>query len=273
MSGNSSLRKKGSGNKSPEDPADSTRTSGIALQAAGLAHDLNNVLATISGYAELLRDDLPAGSPLKDDTDKIISGIFRARLLTEEILTLGKYSDHGIKENDVAGILSETIDFLMPVLPDNILVEKDIPGIRSVIRCEPVKLFRIFLNIIKNAIQSMECFGGKLTAGIFLPSPEQLDNMLYNIKSRSNRSENMFYNISVEKSFVAIYFRDTGQGIDESVIDRIYDPYFSKRDKSGGTGLGLTVVRNIVTELNGDIIVTSRPGEGTEFRILLPITG
>jgi len=268
---NSSLNKKGSVNKSNEDPEDSTRAADIALQAAGLAHDLNNVLATISGYAEMIREDLPAGSPLKDDANHIISGIFRARLLTEEILTLGKYSARGDKENDVAAILMETIDFLTSVLPDNIIIEKDIPVIPVLIRCQPVKLFRIFLNIIRNAIQSMENRGGKLSAGLYLPSNEQLDNMLYNIKNRKEGIKNMLYNISEKRRYAVIYFRDTGPGIDKSVIERIYDPYFTKRNKQGGTGLGLAVVRNIVTELNGDIIVTSRPGEGTGFEILLPL--
>lgn len=273
MSRYSSLSKKGRLNKSNENPENSDRPADIALQAAGLAHDLNNVLATISGYAELIREGLPAGSPLKDDTNKIISGIFRARLLTEELLTLGKYSDNGVRENDVGSILTETIDFLTSVLPDNIIVEKEIPGIRVIVRCEPVKLFRIFLNIIRNAIQAMEISGGKLSAGLYLPSHEQIDNMLYNIKNGKGLRENMFYNISGNRRYAVIYFRDTGQGIDKSVIDRIYDPYFTRRNKQGGTGLGLAVVRNIVTELNGDIIVESRPGEGTSFEILLPLVG
>lgn len=248
--------------KSPDD---------ISLEAAGLAHDLNNVLATISGYAELIREDLPAGSPLREDANKVISGVIRARLLTDELLTLGKYSGRGQKETDVAGILSESLDFLVSLQPRNILVEKNIPEITAVVNCEPVRLFRVFLNIIKNAFQSMEKTGGKLTAGLYLPSPEQLESMLAEIKSKRNETENMFYDKFDNKNFVVIFLRDTGSGIDSSVIDRIYDPYFTQRDKQGGTGLGLTVVRKIVTGLNGDIIVTSRSGEGTEFQILLPL--
>jgi len=243
----------------------------MALEVAGLAHDLNNVLATISGYAEMISEDLPADSPLKDDANKIISGIIRAKLLTEEILTLGKYSPNDNKESDVAAILNETMDFLTSVLSDNIMIEKEIPAIRVLVRSVPVKLFRIFLNIFKNAIQSMEKMGGKLSAGIYFPSPGQLDNMLYNIKNRKGNVGNMLYNISKHNSFVIIYIRDTGQGIDDSAIERIYDPYFTTRKKSGGTGLGLSVVYNLVTEINGTINIISRPGEGTEFHILLPL--
>lgn len=273
MNRNPSSKKKSHGNEIPDSPGDNKIAVDISIEAAGLAHDLNNVLATISGYAELLREDLPAGSSLKDDTNKIISGVIRARLLTEELLTLGKYSGHSQKETDAAGILSESIDFLASIQPQNILIEKDIPDIMAFVSCEPVKLFRIFMNIIKNAFQAMEKNGGKLTTGLYFPSPEQVENMLLSIKNKKSPVENMFYNMFEKKSFVVIYFSDTGTGIDSSVMERIYDPYFTTRHKSGGTGLGLSVVRRMVTEMNGEIFITSSPGKGTEFQILLPLTG
>lgn len=265
--------KKGNhGNEIPESPGDYETPVDYSIETAGLAHDINNILATISGYAEMIREDLPADSPLKEDANRIISGVIRARLLTEEFLTPGKFLGYGQKETDVAVILSESIDFLVSLKPGNILVETNVPEIRVFVKGDPVKLFRIFLNIIKNAFQSMEKSGGKLSAGLYLPSPEQLQDMLNNIKSSKCQAVNMLKNISEEINFVVIYFRDTGQGIDSSIIDRIYDPYFSQRDKPGGTGLGLTVVRNIVTEMNGEIIVSSRRGEGTEFSVLLPVS-
>lgn len=244
MSRNSSSKRKGSVNEITDKPGEYSRPDDISLQAAQLAHDLNNVLATISGYAEMIRDDLPSGSPLRNDTNRIMSGVIRARLLTEEILNLGKYTVQVKKETDVAALLRESIDFLVSIQPENILIETDVPDIRAFVSCVPGKLFRVFMNIIKNAIQAMEKTGGKLTAGLFLSSPEQ----------------------------VVIYFRDTGPGIDRSVIEKIYDPYFTTRNTSGGRGLGLSVVKDIVSEMNGIINVVSNPGEGTEFRLLLPVT-
>lgn len=271
MSRNFSSEKDFKASETPQNSGDYQKQSDILLEAAGLAHDLNNVLATISGYAELIREDLPAGSSLKDDAGRILSGVMRARMITEELLTLGKYSGHEQQETDAADMLTETIDFMVSVKPANILVEKDIPGIRALVVCEPLKLFRIFMNLIKNAFQSMDKNGGKLTAGIYLPSPDQIENMYFSIKNKISADENMFYNMFSKKSTVVIYFRDTGSGIDSSVIERIYDPYFTTRHASGGSGLGLSVVRKIITEMNGEILVTSSSGDGTEFKILLPL--
>jgi len=224
------------------------------MVAAGIAHDLNNVLSTISGYAEMMQDDLPPGSPAEIDAGKILTGVSKAKLLTGELLALGKYNAHPEKASDVPWILQETIDFVKAGLPDNIIIKTDTQSAVPMVQAQPVILFRIFLNIIKNAIRSMEEKGGTLTLKIHFLTAE-------NVK-------NMFYNIFEPNGCVIVAFGDTGTGMEPEVINRIFDPYYT--DKPDGTGLGLMVVRRLIADIRGEITVESKVNEGSEFTVYLP---
>jgi signal transduction histidine kinase len=224
------------------------------LAAAGIAHDLNNVLTTISGYAEMIREDLPQGSPAGIKAGKILAGVSKAKLLTGEIMALGRYIEQDEKVSDVQKILEDTIDFLKPVMPQSIFIEVDKLSDLQLVQAEPFKLFRIFLNLITNAAGSMEEKGGKL-----------IIKMHY---MKTVKLENMFYNIFENNGSVAVIFTDTGTGIDPGVIERIFDPYYTTSAR--GTGLGLMVVKKLIADIKGGIRVESKVDEGSEFTVYLP---
>lgn len=250
------------GKKKPLDNLPGTREKislpdDFSLEVSGIIHDLKTVLATISGYAELIREELPPGSPARAKTGKIISGVLKSSLLVDEIGILGKYPEKEDHEIDAAKILHECVDFINTSLSGNTRITVEIPDKPVVVTGTRLQLFRVFMNVITNAARSMVGTGGEITAGLFIAPAEEVKNIFSNLTDDSNH--------------VIIYFKDTGPGMDRQVLDRMFEPYFTTGEITGGSGLGLTVVKRIVNELNGKINVISQQGKGTEFYICFPL--
>jgi signal transduction histidine kinase len=228
------------------------------IMAVGIVHDLNSILATISGYAEMLQEDLPKDPQFTEKTAKILTAVSKARSLTGQILDFRKHSDQEKTSVNIIEILEETLDFIRPALPPDIMINSDIPGISISVYAETTQLFRMFLNLVTNAVHSMEDRGGTLFAGV---------KVLESRKVKSLIKRNI-----VADEYVVVTFKDTGYGIDGSLITKIFDPFFTTREAGEGTGLGLSVVKGIVTEMDGEIIVSSKENEGSVFDIYLPIS-
>jgi len=227
------------------------------IQVAGIAHDLNNILATISGYAEIIREDLTDDSPLKENASRIMAAVVRARSITDRMLGSGSQADHKRIQVNVNEILIETIDHIRPALPDYIKVKSDISEQRANVFADPTQLFRVFLNLITNAVQSMENSGGTLYASLSL-----LD---------SSKVKSLIRRDITADSYAVVTFKDTGLGMNASVMQKIFDPFFTTREADNGTGLGLSVVHEIVAGMKGEIIVSSKENEGSVFDLYLPV--
>jgi signal transduction histidine kinase len=228
------------------------------IMAVGIAHDLNSILSTISGYAEMLQEDLPKDSQLTEKTAKILSAVSKARSLTDQILDFRKHTGQEKISVNINMILEETLDFIKPALPSNIKISSDIPGMSISVHADSTQLFRMFLNLITNAVHSMEELGGTLYAGVKVLDRDK-------VKSLIKRD-------IVADNYVIVTFKDTGYGMDGSLIRRIFDPFFTTREAGEGTGLGLSVVKGIVTEMDGEIVVSSKENEGSVFDIYLPVS-
>jgi len=223
----------------------------------GIAHDLNNILTTISGYAEMMAEDLPENSPFKDTTIRIVSAVARARSLTDLMLASEKQNKEDKIAVNVNDVLKESIDFIRPSLPPEITVNCDIPLTEVSVFAEPLQLLRVFFNLITNAVHSMEGRGGILSVGV-------------RVLGR-NEVKSVIKKYLVSENYVAISFNDTGSGIDTSLKGKIFEPYFTTKEQGMGTGLGLSVVMEIVNTLNGEVQVSSDKNYGTVFDIYLPI--
>jgi signal transduction histidine kinase len=225
--------------------------------AAGIAHDLNNILATISGYAEMLNEDLPKDSSLTEKTGKIISAVARAKALTNQLLVSGRQTGQDKKAVNINDILKETVEFFRSALPPGIKINSDIPEEKIMLFADPAQLFRVFLNLVTNAVQSMEEKGGimSVSAGVVKGN---------HIKLLTSKD------VSAD-DYALVTFRDTGSGMDASLMQRIFEPFYTTREGGKGTGLGLYVVRGIVNELGGEIHVSSKENEGSVFDIYLPL--
>ncbi|MBK7132705.1 MAG: PAS domain-containing protein [Bacteroidales bacterium] len=230
----------------------------IGALAGGIAHDFNNILATISGYAEMLREDLPKDSDLSEKAGKIQGAVIKARSITNQILTFSRQVEQEKVPVRVSEVLSETIGFVRSAAPSNIVIKSRITGKKANVFADPTQLFRVFLNLMTNAVQSMEEGGGTLSV-----SMEIVEGKL--IRHELNKD-------IVADEYVLLVFKDTGKGMEPSLISRVFEPFFTTREVGKGTGLGLSVVHGIITELEGEILVSSKKEKGSVFYVYLPVS-
>jgi PAS domain S-box-containing protein len=230
----------------------------IGSLAGGIAHDFNNILATISGYSEMLLDDLPKNSELSEKVSKIQGAVKKAQSITNQILTFSRHVEQEKVLINVSEVLKETIGFVKSSIPSNILLKSRIPKMIANVLADPTQLFRVFLNLMTNAIQAMEENGGTLSVNITVVKREFVQHEL-------NKG-------IVADEYVMLTFKDTGEGMDPSLIGRIFEPFFTTREVGKGTGLGLSVIHGIITEMEGEIVVSSKKEKGSVFNVYLPVS-
>ncbi|MCJ7449040.1 MAG: ATP-binding protein [Bacteroidales bacterium] len=231
----------------------------IGALAGGIAHDFNNIMATISGYSELLLDTLPPSSPSSEKVAKILSAVSKGRSITNQILAFSRQDRQEKIPVSVYEVLKETMGFIKSTAPSDIKVKGNIRKIDAYVLADPTQLFRIFLNLMTNAVQSMEEKGGVLNVNLALVEGKIVQKEL-------NKAE-------VADEYILITFRDTGMGMDSSLLTRIFEPFFTTREVGKGSGFGLSVVYGIVSEMGGEILVSSRKQKGSLFCIYLPVAG
>jgi PAS domain S-box-containing protein len=230
----------------------------IGALAGGIAHDFNNILATISGYSEMLQEDLPKNSASSEKVNKIMVAVLKARSIINQILTFSRQVEQEKIPVSVGEVLKETIGFVKSSIPSNIIVRSRIPMINGKVFADPTQLFRVFLNLMTNAIQSMEEEGGILSVNVAV-----FDGKL--LRHELNKD-------IVADEYVLLTFKDTGKGMEPSLMRRIFEPFFTTREVGKGTGLGLSVIHGIITEMEGEILVSSRKEKGSVFYIYLPLS-
>jgi len=245
--------------KSDSLPLQAKKSETIGAIAGGIAHDLNNILLTISGYSEMLRDDLPESSASSEKAAMILEAVSKARSLTNHLINLSRQSETVKIPVRVSDVLKETIGFIITSFPDNIKLRCRITEKEAIVSADPVQLFRVFLNLMTNAIRSMEKEGGTLSINLALMEGKLVHKDL-------NRE-------IYADEYALLTFSDTGKGIEPSISGRIFEPFFTTREEGKGTGLGLSVVRGIVTELEGDIVVSYKKTKGSVFSVYLPVSG
>jgi len=228
----------------------------IGTLAGGIAHDFNNILFPLVGYAEMLKEDLPAGHPFQENADTMLSSALRARDLVQQILTFSRKSELEIKPLKLQAVINEAIKLIRPSIPTTIEIHQNIDSDCGAVNGDPTKLHQIVMNLATNAYHAMEEEGGKLTIAL---------DQVY-IKQDSTENTGL-----LPGTYACLTVADNGIGIGKDVIDKIFDPYFTTKEQGKGTGLGLSVVHGIVKECNGDIRIHSEPGKGTDIHVYIPI--
>ena len=223
--------------------------------AGGIAHDLNTILTTVYGYCEMALESLDDASPAGRSVRRIIEATDRARLLTGRLLDLDRASSEEKLRVKVSDIIEDTIGFLTPTVKNNTSLSLQIKSPDLMVEAIPSQLFRVFMNIAVNALHAMDEGGGSLTV--------TLDAVRAGEGEESGGA-------GEGSTHALIRFTDTGEGMDKETASRIFEPYFTGDTGKGGTGLGLTVVNDIVTEMNGTLKVRSEKGKGTVIDLLIP---
>ena len=242
-------------NRDRDNPQCSQRTATMGSSAIGVAHDVNNMLGVIIGHAELMSI---SGEPLsrtrEADLESILQAAKRSRELTQRLMSIGRRNNASPQPVELGEILDETLRFLTVSLPNTITIERTVdPGPHTVLG-DPIQLHQVVMNLCINAIQAMDRGEGLLRLILERICHEEST-------ARKDR----------DRALVRLTVHDTGCGVSEEYQERIFDPYFTTKKDGLGTGLGLSVVRDIVEHHEGEIHIEDVPEGGTIFKVTFPL--
>ena len=227
----------------------------VGRLAGGIAHDFNNLLMVISGYTEVLLDQLTLGHPLHSKAEAIQQASDRATTLTRQLLAFSRKQLLELKVIDVNAIVTDMERLLRPLIGEDIELTTTLAPNVGCTRADAGQLEQVIMNLVVNAKDAMPN-GGKIcirTASV------NLDD--------SYRPENT---IIKNGPYVMISVSDSGQGMDRETQARIFEPFFTTKEKGKGTGLGLSTVYGIIKQSGGYVFVQSELGRGSVFTIYFP---
>jgi len=228
----------------------------IGNLAGGIAHDFNNILSVILGYTELYRDRVQDRPEVYNSMNEVLKAASRARDLVQQILTFSRRTTPEKRPTMLIPIVKEIAKFLRASLPTTIDIRRSVDKTPDVIMADATQIHQVLMNLCTNAGHAMRETGGILDIGL---------------KETFLDEEDIGYHSSLKPGrYLELFVRDTGHGISPDNLERIFEPYFTTKEKGEGTGLGLAVVHGIVRDHGGEIKVYSEEGKGTVFSVYLP---
>jgi len=228
----------------------------IGTLAGGIAHDFNNLLFIISGYAEISMGHLPEENRVVGNMAEVRKAANRAKELVKQILAFSRVEEQKKRPMLIQPIINEALALLRASLPSTIEIRKKIDKDCKCVSADPTRIHQVIMNLCTNAYHGMCEHGGVLEV--------VLSGITVDIGDTAGH-----LNLTPGR-YVVLKVSDTGKGIEKSVIDRIFEPYFTTKAKGEGTGMGLAMVHGIVKSLGGDVRVSSEPEKGTTFYVYLP---
>jgi signal transduction histidine kinase len=228
----------------------------VGTLAGGIAHDFNNILSAIMGYAELALDSVERETQLYENLQEVFHAGNRAKDLVKQILTFSRQTEQERKPTQVKLIVDEALKLLRSSLPTTIEIHRDIQS-NGLVMADPTQIHQILMNLCTNADHAMREKGGTLEVNL---ENVELDTGF--TADQPDMKPGAYLNLTVS---------DTGCGMPPQVRERIFDPFFTTKEVGEGTGMGLSVVHGIVGSYGGTITADSEPGQGSTFKVYLPI--
>jgi signal transduction histidine kinase len=225
----------------------SAKLATIGELAAFIAHEINNPLTSVLGYASLILSETPADDPKRSDLEVIEKESLRARAIVRDLLGYARQTDSAMEQTGI----NDALESILPLLrrraeSQNVNIEATLDPSAPRIMGDVNQLKQVFINLLNNAIDAM-------------PSGGRVDVTTREVAGNGTGPQ------------VEIAFEDSGVGIPADKITRIFDPFFTTKEDGKGTGLGLPISKRIVKRHGGTIAVSSTPGRGTRFTICLPV--
>lgn len=227
----------------------------IGRLAGGISHDFNNMLSVILGHTELILEQLPQDSSLREDLHEILEASKRSTELTRQLLAFARKQKRAPEIIDVNSLISNMTRMLIRLIGEDVSINWLPRDDLWQVKMDPSQLDQILVNLCVNARDAIDGNGSILLA---------TDNITVTDEVKFTAAE------AIEGDFVKLTVTDNGCGMSVSVLEKIFDPFFTTKDFSSGTGLGLSTVYGIVKQNNGFIDVKSEQDAGTTFDIYLP---
>ncbi|WP_022664986.1 PAS domain S-box protein [Desulfospira joergensenii] len=228
----------------------------IGTLAGGIAHDFNNILFAIMGFAEISLASVNEQESVHKALQGILKSAHRAKDLVKQILTFSRQTEQEMKPIRIRLIIKEALKLLKASLPSTIEIRDNLSS-NSQIMGDPTQIHQIIMNLCTNGAHAMEETGGLLTVELNDIAVDQ-DFVSKFINMRTG-------------NYLHLRISDTGHGIGEGDLERIFEPFYTTKPEGKGTGLGLSLVHGIIKNHRGQISVESDPGQGSSFDVYLPI--
>ncbi|HPS39191.1 MAG TPA: PAS domain S-box protein [Candidatus Cloacimonadota bacterium] len=233
------------------------RLEAIGRLTGGIAHDFNNVLSAIIGYTELASDDVPTGSDCANNLSEVLKSSNRAKEMISHLLSFSRQEESKTEIIDLVEHVRESVRFLKSYLPKSIKIRETYKAENSTVIAVSGQIHQIIINFGTNSMHAIKHDNGLIDI---------------TVEPVAFRSKDMLAFPELEQcQYLMISITDNGSGIEESLIDHIFDPYFTTKSANEGTGLGLSIVHSIVSAHHGAIRVESTVGVGTTFKVYLPL--
>jgi nitrogen-specific signal transduction histidine kinase len=229
----------------------------IGTLAGGIAHDFNNILSAIIGYGQFALMKMSADHLLRHNIESMLEAADRATHLTRELLLFSRKQPIDKKPVNLNDVVTRVEKFLLKVIGEDISCRTIVSESELPIFADPFQLEQVLMNLATNARDSMPQ-GGALTV---TTAKVVLTGEFVTAHGYGNNGP-----------YALITVSDTGTGMDEATRKRIFEPFFTTKEVGKGTGLGLSVAYGIIKQHDGFINVYSEPGNGTTFRVYLPLT-
>ncbi|WP_051309021.1 response regulator [Desulfogranum japonicum] len=230
----------------------------LGTLAGGVAHDFNNILSAVIGFADLgLLELHDQATSIYGKLESIKAAAQRAKDLVEQIRAFSRMQQQMQIPMNIVPVVREVTQLLKSSLPADISIKTNLKTRRSIVG-DPTQIHQIIMNLCTNSYHAMQTSGGVLSITVEeIEIEKQQLSMLPNLE---------------QGGYIRMSIADTGTGIDPEIVGRIFEPYFTTKEKIKGTGLGLAIVHSIVRQHKGEITVDSTPGEGTVFHVYLPVS-
>ncbi|HET7498947.1 MAG TPA: PAS domain-containing protein [Candidatus Eisenbacteria bacterium] len=244
------------------------RLEAVGSLAGGVAHDFNNLLTAMFGHLKFLRDRAGSSGEMCLEIDAVEHAANRAATLTRQLLAFSRKQVLQLRAVDLNQIVREMEPMLKRLIGEDVTMVAQLGAERPWIRADAGQVEQVVINLVVNARDAMPS-GGRLALRTLDVASGALPGALPGV-SRDGVPEAGRLEASRSGSFVGLVVSDTGCGMDAATLERAFEPFFTTKAVGEGTGLGLSTVYGIVKQSEGEVFVTSAPGEGTTFTLYFP---
>ncbi len=233
------------------------RMEALGTLAGGIAHDFNNILSPILGYTEIAMEVIPSDSRAQRMLRHVLTAAGRARELVQHILSFSRRAETEKRPLQVQVVAKEALKLLRASIPSTISIRTEYNADSTAIMADAAEIHQIVMNLCTNAYYAMRDDGGTLFVGI---DEVDLEDPFSVCGAKIPPGRHLRLRIS-----------DTGKGIEPDIANKVFEPYFTTKEKGEGTGMGLAMVHGIVTDHEGCIALNSEVGVGTTFDVYFPV--
>ena len=228
----------------------------IGTLAGGIAHEFNNILFPIIGYTEMCMYDVPENSKTRKNLASVLKAADRAKDLIQQIQNFSTKGEQKRKPLKIQYIIKETLKLLRASLPATIKIRHEIDNTCGPVAADPSEIQQVLMNLCTNAYQVMEEKGGELEVTL-----QEVDLTPGDLSFEVDLSPG---------SYLKLMVKDTGPGLDQTEVKRIFDPQYRTSDRDEDAGMGLSIVHEIIRSYKGIICISSDPAQGTTIDVYLP---